>query len=253
MVAPPCLIPNPAWSTEVLADIYDRLTDQFQIPPHLLPRLTDVRPRRGASLVAHIHEYGCGQYGCVFPTYDPDVVLKVTGDDTEAEFSADLSPSLVRPICVRYIMALRPEGMRDQRGSQVYLLWRQSADQVGKLGEVLGDAALDLLDAQHAAAQAAYHIIYEVYAPGKIGKLSKIERINLNHTIGVWLETCETMARQTAVPELRELGDGLVEVYRQQHIVFGDIHAGNLGLVPGDNGPHWVITDPGHVAVVHLD
>jgi len=181
------------------------------------------------------------------------VVLKITGDDTEAEFAADLSPSLVRPICVRYVMAIRPDGMRDHRGSQIYLLWRQSADQVGKLHEALGDAATDLLNAQHAAAQAAYRIVYEVYSAGKIGRFTKIERINLRHTIGTWLEACEEMARQTVVPELRELGDGLVEVYAQQHIFFGDIHAGNLGLVPGDNGPHWVITDPGHVAVVPLD
>jgi streptomycin 6-kinase len=39
---------------------------------------------------------------------------------------------------------------------------------------------------------------------------------------------------------------GLEKVWDEQHIFFGDIHTGNVGMVDGQ----WVITDPGHVAVV---
>jgi hypothetical protein len=35
----------------------------------------------------HTEEYGCGFYGCVMPTRDPDVVLKITNDASEAQFA----------------------------------------------------------------------------------------------------------------------------------------------------------------------
>ena len=65
-----------------------------------------------------------------------------------------------------------------------------------------------------------------------------------------WLETCEKMARQIKVPELRKLGDGLVEVYGANRVFFGDLHEGNFGLVTRNGVLQWVITDPGHVAVI---
>jgi hypothetical protein len=246
------MVRNPSWATEVLATSYETL-EEMGVPARWLPKLTDVQARRGSAIGAHVHEYGCGAYGCVFPTIDPKVVLKITADDTEAQFAADLSPILERPICVAYHMVLRPEGARDNRGSQVYLLWRESADLVGKIGKTLGRVATDFIDRQHAAGQSAYKIISDVYAPHMIGRVTREESQAVRRVIGAWLETCEAMARQTRVPELRELGDGLVEVYRVQRILFGDIHGGNLGLVKRPDGEHWVITDPGHVAVVSLD
>jgi hypothetical protein len=236
------MTPNPSWATEVLANTYETLED-MGVPAKWLPRLSDVHARRGSAIAAHVHEYGCGAYGCVFPTIDPTVVLKVTGDDTEAQFAADLSPNLERPICVTYHMVVRPDGALDNHDSQVYLLWRESAELVGQIGKTLGRRAVELINQQHAAAQHAYQLISDV----------DTEPDAMREAIRAWLETCETMARQTQVPELRELGDGLVEVYRAQQVFFGDIHAGNLGLVHRPDGDHWVITDPGHVAVVSFD
>jgi hypothetical protein len=46
------------------------------------------------------------------------------------------------------------------------------------------------------------------------------------------------------------LGRGLVEVYKTNRVFFGDIHSGNLGLVTRDGVDLWVITDPGHIAVL---
>jgi hypothetical protein len=235
-------IANPTWSTEVLADTYETL-EEMGVPARWLPKLSGISARRGSAITAHVHEHGCGQYGCVFPTVDPAVVLKITADDTEAQFAAELSPTLERPICVAYHMVIRPDGARDNRGAQVYLLWRESADQVGQIGEALGQRALALIDHQHAAAQRAYQTISNVDADPKM----------MRAAISTWLKSCEAMARQIKIPDLRELGDGLVEVYNAQRIFFGDIHAGNLGLVHRSDGDHWVITDPGHVAVVSFD
>lgn len=35
-----------------------------------------------------VEELGCGHYGCVMPTDDPEVVCKITSDATEAVFIA---------------------------------------------------------------------------------------------------------------------------------------------------------------------
>lgn len=248
------LVPNPPWATKVIADVYDSLQG-MGVPARWMPRLQDVVQVGDDSVNAGVVEYGCGQYGCVYPTLDDKVVLKLTADDTEVEFAAQLAPSLARPICVRYYTVIRPEGAIDKKRSQVYLLWRESADHVGHIDDVFdeqsgsadkGDRALSLINIQHEAAHAAYRAILG-HAEGS-GRPHEIMR----RKVALWLETCEAMARQTQVPELRELGDGLVEVYRAQQIVFGDIHAGNLGLVHRTDGDHWVITDPGHVAVVDL-
>lgn len=248
------LVPNPPWATQIIADVYDSLTG-MGVPAQWLPRLHDLVPIGGDGVEASVREYGCGKYGCVYPTLDDHVVLKLTADDTEAEFAAHLAPSLERPICVRYYTAIRPEGALDQKGAQVYLLWRESADYVGKIDVFFdektgtsrqGDHALILINDQWDAAQVAYRAIN-----GALEGAGRPHEV-MREKIAVWLETCEAMARQTIVPELRELGDGLVEVYRAQQIFFGDIHAGNLGLVHRPDGDHWVITDPGHVAVVDL-
>lgn len=240
------LVPNPAWATDIIATTMETM-EASGIPPRWLPMLTEFQALSSTRVVADVKEYGCGAYGCVYPTHDPTVVLKLTGDETEAQFAADLAPLLERPICVRYYRVAEPVGAKDQRGAQVYLLWRESADHVGQIADVLheqdgnGDIVYALIKAQHQAAQDAYQAITYGKPPAKIQRL-----------VVTWLETCEAMARQTDVPELRDLGDGMVEIYRAQRILFGDIHSGNLGMVHRPEGDHWVITDPGHVAVINL-
>lgn len=224
------------------------------IPPKWMPKLVGVKYDGRGELRASTKQYGCGAYGCVFPTLDPGVVLKVTEDDTEGEFAATLAPELVRPICVKYhqVIKIDPE----QTTHTTYLLWRESASKVGEIVQEVGrhdgyshsqaDAASRyakaLIDEQHKAAQVAYEAIQHA-APVK----------KRNELVSAWLESCERMARQIKVPELREIGDGLVEIYATNRVFFGDLHEGNFGLVTREDGPHWVITDPGHVAVIGYD
>lgn len=236
----------------ILAGGFEALEDT--IPAKWMPRLTDVKFQGQGRLSAAPKQYGCGAYGCVYPTLDPKVVLKITEDETEGDFAATIAGDIVRPICVKYhqVISIAPE----QTEHTTYLLWREAAEKVGDIVKTVADHdeydrdhadaveryAKALIDDQHKAAQLAYEAI-EHAAPVATQK----------RMITAWLESCEKMARQIKVPELREIGDGLVEVYAANRVFFGDLHEGNFGLVSREDGPHWVITDPGHVAVISYD
>lgn len=223
---------NPPWVGQVLADTLK--TVQSTVRPEWLPSLASVKRGKRGAIVSTVKEYGCGVYGCVIPTLDPNVVLKLTTDDTEAQFAADVADTLVAPICVGYHAVLETKVKHARR--TVYLLWRDSADKVGGIREEPnGDWAVHYIAKQHAAAQVAFRALHAQ------GMTADTDRL-----LVLWAESCEEMARQTQFPDLRALGDGLVEVWGQQSIFFGDIHDGNLGQVDG----RWVITDPGNIAVV---
>lgn len=224
---------NPPWVTHALADAFESLSSQVE--PQWMPRLEDVRGGPRGTLVASIKEYGCGAYGCVMPTQDGSVVLKVTTDETEADFATKLAADLVRPICVEYYMAVSLAARHE--GRPIYLLWRESADEVGDVEEVLGKDAGFAVEHQHQIAQQIYLALHE-----KNFAMAK-------QLFPRWEDACEAMG--AAAPELETLAAGVLEVYRKQHVFFGDIHAGNLGRVfRGGDAGEWVITDPGHVAVL---
>jgi hypothetical protein len=216
---------NPAWVTGVLARSFEDLEDKVR--PELLPRLSDVSARRGA-LVAKMKEYGCGAYGCVLPTQDPSIVLKITTDPTEAEFAGQIANTLVAPIAVHYYTVVRLS--ERYRKMPVYLLWRDGADKVGKMPARMADK----VDDQHRLGQVAFDQVFH--------KASKAVQ---RKALARWIASWEAMADGT-IAELVPLARGIVKVYREQKILFGDLHSGNFGVVDGA----WKITDPGHIAVL---
>lgn len=223
----------PPWVTGVLADSYETLAKKA--PPRWLPQISELTSR-GKKVSGKFVEFGCGKYGCVLPTLDPEIVLKVTSDDSEAMFAEHLAPDLVEPVTVEYPMVASLSAKHE--GRPIYLLWRQAAEHVGKLDDVLGEAAGDLIDNQHTAATAAYHAIRD-------GHSKEMVRAR----ISTWLESCERIVRQREFPSLRDLFQKIITVYEDQRILFGDIHTGNIGMVHG----RWVVTDPGNVAVLDPD
>ena len=223
------LTQNPAWVTQSMASHYESLEER--VPPKWMPLLSSVRAQRG-RLSARLREYGCGAYGCVYPTLDDHVVLKVTTDPTEAEFATDISQQLSVPIVVAYKLAMRLDAQHERR--DIFLLWRESATQVGELGEHPAVAE------QHAAAQASYEVLR--HGPHRNRYAIKLPR----REIQAWMAAVHDMSKDL---RLRYLADGMLKVYREQGIFFGDVHSGNLGVVIRDGKPTWVITDPGHVSV----
>lgn len=247
------MVPNPPWATAAVADAYPAMQKAFLRTPQYLPAFQDVVQVVDDIVEAQLKEYGCGMYGCVFPTNDPDTVIKVTTDETEAQFAGNYSSSLVLPICTHY-RADMPLGQQHD-GRNIYLLWRESAQHVGKLDDYLEDVrgmdsdAVDRvfqrLNIQHACAQEVYKLLLE--RPTRYRGLAAINRLRAL-AMRNWIIACDDMAEST--PELTFVGRGMIAVYHQQGIFFGDIHGGNIGMVNRDGKDVWVITDPGHVAVV---
>lgn len=223
---------NPEWVNNIIAINYDVL--EKNVMPSMLPRLDDVRPGPRGAIMAELHELGCGGYGCVLPTLDKGIVLKVTTDTTEAEFASEHANDLVAPICVRYHLVMRLAAK--YKGNRVFLLWRDAADEVGTLRHALGDRAYDKIQQQHWLAQVAYDALYKGKAPKVVAA-----------AIDDWLEYLAAAGVDPTVPEpLRTFFLGMHDVYMKQHVLFGDVHAENIALVKGK----WVIIDPGNVAVV---
>jgi hypothetical protein len=227
--------PSRGWVTNVIAKHYEDM--QQEVPAKWLPKIASIKGAGGRKVVAQMQEYGCGAYGCVLPTYDPDVVLKLTTDDTEAEFAHDLASSISAPIVVKYQKTVTlPE---KYHGHGTYLLWRQSADEVGNLLDVIKarkgnrSKAFAAIAKQHKAAQRAYDALLA-------GKPA-------HDKLDAWSAAAKLLGEE--VPELRELMRGMIKVLDKDGVFFGDIHDGNLGLVNGK----WLIVDPGHVAVITED
>lgn len=225
-------VENPAWVNAVIGRVY--ATIEAKVDPKWLPLLGDGKPTRGGFTVKP-KEYGCGAYGCVLPTHDNDVVLKVTTDTTESEFAVELNQTLVERMTVDYLFAMK---LTDKHhGRPIHLLWREAAANVGAFSKQYDGARLEsAVTKQHRAAQRAF-----------IAVTDGADAVTVRHALQRWLDATELMRNY---PPLQYLASGLIKVWEQQHIFFGDIHAGNLGQCQREGKPTWVVTDPGHVAVI---
>lgn len=80
-------------------------------------------------------EYGQGHYGVVYPTEDPNVVFKITTDESEGHFialSQKLAEQGVAPKgIVKYYGVFGIPGQH--RGRPIFILWRESASAVGRV------------------------------------------------------------------------------------------------------------------------
>lgn len=113
------------WVDRSLKTVWERVVAASP-RPEWAPRLM---PGRKFSL----EEYGCGHYGCVFPTSDPAVVAKLTSDPTEAFFvAAALSIGTWPEGIVRYHAIYRIPGA-EYRGRPLFVLWREEATDVGRV------------------------------------------------------------------------------------------------------------------------
>jgi hypothetical protein len=221
------------WATSLIARNYDLLQERIQ--PGWLPALADVRAGRGV-LQAALETLGCGAYGCVMGALDPDVVLKVTTDVTEAEFAAHRAATLSVPVTVGYysVLALAER----HAGVPVYVLWREAAADVGKLGAKMGGVR------PGSRGYKAEMAIHEQHEAAHALLLCLVEGRSHHRALATWKDSLLAMAKR--VPELDYLAKGLIRVADEDGVALLDVHGGNLGRCMRDGQLTWVVIDPGH-------
>lgn len=277
-------MPNPPWVTQLIADNFTTL--QAKVLPAYMPVLTDARARRD-DLVVEVVELGCGAYGCVLPTDDKDVVLKITTDDTEFLFVSQILRGRPAPegLVRYYAWAELGSAVVEKRERNAYALWRESATDIGDLGEkLLEDArargvgrgvalrALDLLTEQQRAATRAYAMLalspdpnglymeainyVDAPVPAPLALAMAATPIALAkekpapRALAMLLGYFRACATALGAPgELALVAKTLLELF-EGGILVADVHTENVGRVMRDRERRWVITDPGNVAVL---
>jgi hypothetical protein len=153
---------NPPWADAALSTVWPDL--QRLVPDDLLPRdapgksaspTFDIEPQtvrvgarggaRGRAEHVALAEFGCGAWGCAYPSGRDDTVVKITLDASEARFAAAAMSIGEWPAgMVQYTGAvkmgdfdLRRIGRELPEGASpiqtIYLLWREAAEDVGRL------------------------------------------------------------------------------------------------------------------------
>lgn len=123
------LYPNPQWVDAVMVSVWDELHDL--VGPDALP----VPYSSGGQIPMTFKEYGCGTWGCAYPTNTKGLVVKVTTDRTEAAFvqlAIDLARKHGFPVgIVQFHMVTRIDGIR-KGGHDIFVIWREGLGLVGK-------------------------------------------------------------------------------------------------------------------------
>jgi hypothetical protein len=263
---------NPEYETSVkLLEKYWEVFKQKKLP---LPK----------KHLGTMQKYGCAGYGCVFPTYTKNVVVKVTGDPTEAGFAV-LSMHLrekegleLKGLVQYHHAAIMPEQVSKydsiNRPEDVYVLWREEAydlnevfSREGRLAEHYNFDHSQASDAHSMTTNYLMSFLVEAEKPYLAMKAirrnesreaaieygrGEFENFKLVPDDDSTLSRCNKIAeRMGEIKYLRPIGDTFVEL-ASVGILIGDAHPGNIGMVDRvPSGP--VVTDPGHVAVLNPD
>lgn len=252
------------WVDAAMAEAKPAIIDAGIDPAWLPQELAQSRPSRRYS----VEEFGCGSYGCVMPTHDPGVVLKITEDASEAWFAyvaRELAGKDGWPLgIVRYhqVLGFVPKDHR----RELYLLWRDEANDVGKVpaGSKL-DVALtrymDVIAVMHGYLPQSDKARSKLYASA-LRKVPETEELLKSARVPARavhraMEQNRTLGTATAFAALYQIAAQLeddsktaalgstIRYYIDQGIILGDLHQGNVGKALDDG--RWVISDPGLV------
>lgn len=276
-----------AWVDRHLGAVWDRLTER--VSETWLPLVMT----EGDALIAtngrrrfSVEELGCGYYGCVMPTGEPDLVCKITSDVTEARFvSAYLSmppANRVQEGIVVYQKILAIED-RKHRNRPLFLIWRQEAFDIGFLltigsssfrAQRVADMGFDEYHVRAIREGVAYlraFLMSAQHARGRIYRQLQLrdreevltEVWNLFESANPELNPCNYQGLPAAAIHLRHawdaammmantdviypVGAALVD-FIEEGLLLVDVHMQNIGR---NHQGLAVITDPGHVIAIH--
>jgi len=220
-----------------------------------------IKERWGDWAVPSGKEYGCGGYGCVFPTKKESYVVKITTDETEAKLIATfLHPNFEVPQegIVEYKDMFVVLEKRERR--HVFFILRKSAEKVGEVE--LSSSSKKLLSAffvhasnvnellknkklipteSHIKSALEKELQWGEKQPPKAQAL-KIPPSKGKLAVAYNFAACKQLAKEMCKTEsLYSVGVALGDLL-EQGIVLADVHRGNIGYSYGEV----VITDPGN-------
>jgi hypothetical protein len=265
---------NPPWADKAIKNNWEEIQD-FQIENDL-PVVSD-------DLPAKFKELGCGHYGCVLPTRDPETVFKLTSDPTEAEFIRLAEPLGWPDGIVRYHGMLPLKATFRRR--PIFAIWREAASNVGNLYERYAGTDQpfyhEMKSLEKRLTQFKDHAarlrntLQRAKDPGTLWTEAKSlknwawrnvsgDDVEGNVDYGgfrrryPWFDSQRSAYRVAASFQACEIVAELMEnafsFYLEKGFLLADVHSGNVGQVyrhdDYEERTLWVITDPGHVVVL---
>jgi hypothetical protein len=222
-----------------------------------------------------LQEFGCGRYGCVYPTGDPSVVFKMTSDRAEAAFVvAAMSIGEWPAGMVRYHDIWQLDGV-SYYNRPVYVLWRDEAENVGDLAGGISTRyqdkfgrgqCRDFVDELQYFQRIAHVARAKVQKSRNVRALLKrvdglapwaweyYQRAAPQHLrgaefIAVAKLQCSSLAQFMSGRHCGYLVGEALEFYLDKGLLLADVHLGNIGEVTPPDFSTWElgITDPGHM------
>jgi len=249
---------NPPWADKI---IKDNLKDiEAVLGPSMVPKATPANPDKW-------HELGpCGGYGCVYATDVPGIVMKLTGDTSEAQFVASClqfdipwHPGIVEYAGVYRLVGDTPRPGRPARWGAVCGLWRQEAEGFGEFAHMRAPTPIGYQwivapeDRASYMPLGAYGAVMDLIngIRNSIGEFGAVGQREYDSLTGRIMEGHLWTELEDAITALGEF-DGWTGVssamlfYMGEGMLLGDVHGDNVGYVRGEDGHHrLVITDPG--------
>lgn len=259
------------WVDRALNSVWDRIVAASPKPDWIPLHTT-----KGKKLV--MEELGCGHYGCVMPTMDPQVVVKVTSDMTEAAFvsaAMKLGPPGYHPDdwtdagITQYHGIYRLPGTH--RGRPLFVLWREAATEVGfkvSYGRDYDSRSRMVLSNLLSHYKEFANVVREAHKKGKAipSDISRFEdRIREIETfpesdsyfkevmkglpptsqVGMSLAALHILEEVMQNTFLCDAIGNALAFYREEGLLLADVHNNNVGKVDRLSQAY-VITDPGH-------
>lgn len=229
----------------------------------------------------HGDPFGCGFYGCVYPTSDAQMVFKLTSDPSEigfVEFAKNVG-SWPEGI-VRYYATTGalPNKYRKQ---DVQGLWREGAVDTGLYVRASDDRLVseenEILECANLIGRVIYSasnagndlrtirpgkrptfddsMFREILGPDHRRTFEIYQKIEASKgqqqvrlAIHAYVHAAKIMSR---MPLLRSIGDAIL-FYLRHGLLISDLHSNNFGLVQRRTSePFWVIIDPGRTVGVN--
>ncbi|MCI0618119.1 hypothetical protein L0244_34520 [bacterium] len=173
----------------------------------------------GVSVIDWEEEIACGSFGCAFPTDIEEIILKITSDKTEAAGAQALLSTgkwwdgllgihAVYSIPKYKIFALFAERVGNIYSSDYFKqpdgIWRNFDQMLGEATEIMVEPLL----AMQQSILGMYPNVSDQY-------------------LDTWVYELSGLAEN--LPQIANLANNYSELWENFHIVFPDVHSGNLG------------------------